>query len=116
MELRLQALEQLLAAELDAGLALVQENVGRGESIVEVLRDKGARADHVERRPAVGEHLALEQGESRRADDLAGIETVRVERLPQLDDRGHGDAGAEQYLAHPVLDNVQAVGVERLFA
>ena len=65
MELRLQPLEQLLAAELDARVPVVHEDIRRGESVVEVLRDEGAGADHVERRPAVGEYLALEQSESR---------------------------------------------------
>src|SRR5882672_9095226 len=36
--------------------------------------------------------------------------------LKQLDHRGDRDARAEQNLSHAVLDDVQAVGVERLLA
>src|SRR5581483_6187276 len=83
----LQALEQLLAPELDPGLPLVEEDVGGGEGVGEGGGQERARADDVDRRARVREHLALEQVEARRGDDLRRVEARLVERLAQLDHR-----------------------------
>src|SRR5512137_665684 len=66
----LHALEQLLAADLDAEMAVVHEDVRGGEGLAGRLGDEGAGADRVHRGARVAEHLALEEVEARARDDL----------------------------------------------
>jgi len=69
--------------------------------VVEVLRDKGPVPTTSSGALLLANILHL-NSVNPDDHDLAGVEAIRVEGLPQLDDGGHGDPGAEQHFAHPV--------------